>query len=126
MKKVHTSPKPDILKFWRSLYFGISQTKISNDHIILYCILFVPTGVWGLHLMIIWYKISSLYQSQGYDLDEELEKHKKIEAQKIKAEIKLGKEENVHRGFFKQYKTMMFEKDGKESTVDVVDIRVKN
>ena len=35
------------------------------------------------------------------------------------------KEENVHRGFFKQYKTMMFEKDGKESTVDVVDIRVK-
>ena len=39
--------------------------------------------------------------------------------------MKLGKEENVHRGFFKQYKTMMFEKDGKESTVDVVDIRVK-
>ena len=71
------------------------------------------------------YKISSLHQSQGYDLDGELEKHKKIETQKIKAEIKLGKEENVHRGFFKQYKTLMFEKDGKESTVDVLDIRVK-
>ena len=58
-------------------------------------------------------------------MDEELVKHKKIETEKIKAEIKLGIEENVHRGFFKQYKTMMFEKDGKESTVDVLDIRVK-